>query len=221
MGNGRPESYYDNINPPSASYNGTNNRRFGPRNHSDPTLYGNNYSNNIHRGAYPSHGHQPSYETVGTASNGSHVTDPWGNSTDPSSENSSIDRAQPAAKTEPSDNYGFSGFGNGPQFQGPILEEHGLNLPSYGQPGYGQSQMLSSNANGYPYQGNDVHPHIPPHVPPHGAPISPPREKAPPRVPIKLGANDPSNRKDNSRGAKLDTEHDKRKSWIKKRFSRG
>ena len=119
------------------------------------------------------------------------------------------------SKTDPVDNYGFNGFGSGPQFPGPILEEHGLNLPSYGQPGYGRSHVVSSNNTGYPYQGNEVHPS----VPPHGAPIPPPKERVPPRVPIKLGVNESNN--GNYRGIKSESENDKRKSWIKKRFSRG
>lgn len=52
---------------------------------------------------YPVHGYHDSYETVGTGeSYGSHTTEPSGNSTDPSSENSSIDRMQRAAGKQPS-----------------------------------------------------------------------------------------------------------------------
>ena len=212
----RPDSYYENGTSPSTPYNGGGSRRFGPRNSSDPALYGNHYANSAHQGAYPTHGHQPSYETVATVSNGSHVTDPWGNSTDPSSENSSIDKVQSAPKPEPVDTYGFNGFGGSPQFQGPILEEHGLNSPSYGQPGYGQSQINNANANGFPYQGNGVYPS----VPLHGAPMPPPKERAPPRVPIKLGANNPSDKRGGYGGTTPAVENEKRKSWIK-RFSRG
>lgn len=43
------------------------------------------------QGVYPAHGYPQSFDTVATGnSNGS--SEPWGNSTDPSSENSSIDR---------------------------------------------------------------------------------------------------------------------------------
>lgn len=216
MGTGRPDSYYENGTSPSTPYNGGGSRRFGPRNNSDPALYGNNNANIAHQGAYPSHGHQPSYETVVTGSNGSHVTDAWGNSTDPSSENSSIDRVQPAPKSEPADTYGFNGFGGGPQFQGPILEEHGLNSPGYGQPGYGQSQMSNGNANGLPYQGNGVYPS----VPLHGAPMPPTKERAAPRAPIKLGANNRSDKRGDYSGMTPAAENEKRKSWIKKRFSK-
>jgi hypothetical protein len=71
---------------------------------------------------YPSHGYQQSYDTVTTASGtGSHGTEQWGNSTDPSSENSSLDRINQVAKPDLGEVYGFSGFGGAPQFQGPIL----------------------------------------------------------------------------------------------------
>ena len=213
MSNSRPESYYDNGTAPGTPYYGGGSRRFGPRNNSDPALYGNNI--NSQAGVYPSHVQQPSYDTVGTLSNGSHITDQWGNSTDPSSENSSIDRAQQASKSDVGEIYGFSGFGGGPHIQGPILEEHGQGAPGYGQPGYGQSQM--SNGNGYAFQGNSV----PPKVPAHGGPMPPPKESAPPRVPIRLGANNPGASRGASGGPPLPPKTEKRKSWLGKRFSRG
>lgn len=185
-----------------------NSRRFGPRNNSDPTLYG----HHGHQGIYSSHGQQPSYDTVGTASNQSHATDQWGNSTDPSSENSSVDKFQPGiAKQDLGETYGFTGFGAGPQLQGPILEELGQDAPSYGQPGYGLSQM--DNNNGYPYQGND----IPPAVPAHDVSKALPREVAP-GAPIKLGASSNSNY--NNTPPPVSSKHEKRKSWLGRRFSR-
>ena len=185
-----------------------NGRRFGPRNNSDPALYG----HNGHQGVYPSHGQQPSYDTVGTASNQSHVTDQWGNSTDPSSENSSVDKFQQGIpKQDLGETYGFNGFGAGPQLQGPILEELGHDAPSYGQPGYGQSQ--TDNTNGYPYQGND----IPPAVPAHGVPRPPPKEAAS-RAPIKLGAS--PNGSYNNAPPSVPSKREKRKSWLGRRFSK-
>lgn len=193
----RPDSIIDNYgNTPNQFGSG---RRFGPRNHSDPALYGHNNT----QGVYPSHGHQQSYDTVASASNGSHATDQWGNSTDPSSENSSIDRVHTAPKPDLGEAYGFNGFGGAPQIQGPILEEHGHGAPGYGHPGYGQSQAAAGN--GHPYQGN-------------GAPAPPshaPTKDAGPRVPIKLGSSAVGSRPPPT----VDT--DKRKSWLKRRFSRG
>lgn len=198
MSYSRPDSIIDNYgNVPNQYGSG---RRFGPRNHSDPALYGQNST----QGVYPSHGHQQSYDTVASASNGSHATDQWGNSTDPSSENSSIDRVQTVPKPDLGEAYGFNGFGGAPQIQGPILEEHGQGAPGYGHPGYGQSQVAAGN--GHPYQGNGA-PAPPPHAPP---------KDAGPRVPIKLGTSAAV-----SSRLPATVETDKRKSWLKRRFSKG
>lgn len=202
MSNSRPDSMIDNYgNLPSQYGSG---RRFGPRNHSDPALYGHNHS----QGVYPSHGHQQSYDTVASASNGSHATDQWGNSTDPSSENSSIDRVQTAPKPDLGESYGFNGFGGAPQFQGPILEEHGHGTPGYGHPGYGQSQVAAGN--GYPYQGNGA-PAPPLHAPP---------KDAGPRVPIKLGSSAVGGSPTVGSRPLSTIDTDKRKSWLKRRFSK-
>lgn len=202
MSHSRPDSMIDNYGNPPNQYGSS--RRFGPRNHSDPALYGHTSSQVV----YPSHGHQQSYDTVGSASNGSHATDQWGNSTDPSSENSSIDRVQTAPKPDLGEAYGFNGFGGAPQFQGPILEEHGQGTPGYGHPGYGQSQFAAGN--GHPYQGNEA-----PAPPPHA-----PTKDAGPRVPIKLGspAVTASSAGASRQPSTVDT--DKRKSWLRRRFSK-
>ena len=173
-----------------------------PRNDSDPALYG----QNSNQGVYPTHGYQQSYDTVTTASgSGSHGTDQWGNSTDPSSENSSLDRINQVIKPDLGEVYGFSGFGGAPQFQGPILEEHGHGNPAYGEPGYGQSSKgMGPASGGHPYRGsNGAPPPVPPHVPL--------KENAP-RVPIRLGSSSGNIRPDVG---------EKRKSWFKKRFSKG
>ena len=217
-GGSRPDSYVENYWPPSNhhgnrtppnQYSNGSGRRSVPRNQSDSAFYGGGSGNGI----YPAHGHQQSYDTVASASNGSHATDQWGNSTDPSSENSSIDRVQVPAKPDLGEAYGFNGFGGAPQFQGPILEEHGQGAPGYGQPGYGQDRTMAGNNSGFPYQGNAGPPPPPPHAP---------RNDNAPRVPIKLAAQQISNNSPavSSRvPPSVDTE--KRKSWLKKRFSRG
>ena len=199
----RPDSYIDNngtspLQPPHA-------RRFGPRVRSDPVMYGNNNPGPV----YPSHGHQQSYDTVISAvmsANGSGATDPWGNSTDPSSENSSIDKVPQGSKPDLNEAYGFNGFGGAPQFQGPILEEHGSESPAYGQPGYGQSHPGMASG-GLPFQGNEA-----------GAPAPPPhrvqRQEAP-RVPIKLG-----NSAIVTSSSPSITKSEKRKSWLQRRFSK-
>ena len=198
----RPDSYIDSYsNQPAQTTQG---RRFGPRNHSDPALYGHNS-----QGVYPSHGYQQSYDTV-TSGTGSHGTEPWGNSTDPSSENSSIDKIHQVPKPEAGENYGLTGFGGAPPLQGPILEEHNHDGPSYGHPGYGQSQKMPGA--GYPYQGNGAPPAPPPHALPRDQVI---------RAPIKLGSQSgtpASNETPHSVGRS--DAGDKRKSWLKRRFSR-
>ena len=206
MSAARPDSYIENHqNFPAHSQQS---RRSGPRTHSDPALYGNGHNNH---GVYPTHGYQQSYDTV-TSATPSHGTDPWGNSTDPSSENSSVDKIQQAPKPDLGETYGFNGFGPSPNFPGPILEEHGKNSPAYGQPGYAQSYSVPGA--GYAYQGNGKAP-----APPvHGYP----RENAP-RVPIKLGNPSPSPSQQyplpKSSQSIIET-GDKRKSWLKRRFSK-
>lgn len=80
---------------------------------------------------YP-HGHQASQDTMITGmTNGSDSTGPWANSTDPSSENSSIERGPSAQKPHgeyPPNGYGHNGYQNGyggGGFEGPIPEEGG------------------------------------------------------------------------------------------------
>jgi len=172
-----------------------------PRNDSDPALYG----QNSNQGVYPSHGYQQSYDTVTTASgSGSHGTDQWGNSTNPSSENSSLDRVNHVPKPDLGEVYGFSGFGGAPQFQGPILEEHGYGNPAYGEPGYGRvSNGMGPPTGGYLTRGGyGAPPSVPPHVP---------VKDNSPRVPITLG---------NSSTPVQPDVGEKRKSWLKRRFSR-
>lgn len=202
MSHSRPDSMIDNYGNLPNQYGSS--RRFGPRNHSDPALYGHTST----QGVYPSHGHQQSYDTVASASNGSHATDQWGNSTDPSSENSSIDRVQTAPKPDLGEAYGFNGFGGAPQFQGPILEEHGQGAPGYGHPGYGQSQFAAGN--GHPYQGNEA-----PAPPPHA-----PTKDAGPRVPIKLGSPAVTGSSAGASRQSSTVDTDKRKSWLRRRFSK-
>jgi len=192
--------------------------RYSQRLHSDPTL--NRYPTPQGQGVYPNPpqgqgvypnptpGYQQSRDTVQTErSNGSH-SDPWANSTDPSSENSSIERALPVQKPAQNlpngEDYGFSGFGGGPQFQGPILEEFGN----------GNDATHRSRNGGNP-AANGMH------FPQNAANIPPP---VPAKTgPIKLGGNYPEQPQPNG-GAQPNTlqrqNTDKRKSWFKRRFSK-
>jgi len=156
-GNGgmsRPGSYYDNLNGPS---NGPSNgyyptRARYPRTATEPV-----YNNGT--GVYPTHGHQQSYETVTTASGSGSSGEALGYSTDPSSENSSIDRIQPAEMNR------YNGAPKPPM--------HNLNFHGYG-PNTGEAPMMSG---GYPGQNGGPPP------PPQKDAMSAPR------VPIKLGSS--------------------------------
>jgi hypothetical protein len=131
-------------------------------------------------------------------SNGSH-SEPY--STDPSSENSSIERGGPVKQPDRDlgEQYGFSGFGGGPQ---PILEEYG-------------------NRQGYP--GNAIfqqqHSNLPPPLP--AKTNAPPANN--PNV-IKLsnsqGQGAPAVGGDRPNVLSRKSTEDKRKSWFKKRFSK-
>lgn len=148
-----------------------------------------------HGGVYPIPGNQPSYETVATAS-GSGISDPAGYQTDPSSENSSVDRIASLPVKEPGESYGFNGFGANPQYPPP-----GSSLK---EQQYGASSQ-QSQANGY---GNQAPPAVP-----HKASAA--------RVPIKLGKSN-----SNGNAGPPPTEYqrpaaEKRKSWFGKRFSKG
>lgn len=196
----RPDSFIDSYAANSGQYPGS--RRLSQRLHSDPTSPGQS-----NPPGFPSHSYQQSLDASGSSSaNESHGTDQWGNFTDPSSENSSIDKVQQAPKPDLAEIYGFSGFGGAPQFQGPILEERGQSGSTYGQLGYGRSQGTPRSGN--PYSGKEAAKEVlPPPPPPHA-----PSKENSPRVPIKLG-NSPLS-------ANVSPGSDKRKSWLKRRFSK-
>ncbi|KAM3089151.1 hypothetical protein ACMFMG_000765 [Clarireedia jacksonii] len=130
-GMGRPDSYYngnngiDNSGGPGNGYHP--NRTRYPRTASEPHF--NSGGNSV----YPSSGVQHSYETVTTASGSGSSADPAGYSTDPSSENSSVDRIHAPQQKEPIETYGFNGFGNNPQYLPP---GSGINDQQRPQPGY-------------------------------------------------------------------------------------
>ena len=157
-GTTRPDSYYhgnDNGRPSNGpGYYNPSRARY-PRTASEP------HFNNGH-GVYPGPGNQHSYETVTTASGSGSSPDTIGYSTDPSSENSSVDRIVPPQHKEPSDNYGFNGFGGNPSIQ---------------PPGYNINEQYSGS-NGAQQQN-------------YGQPSPLPRKEAPvSRAPIKLGAGE-------------------------------
>lgn len=161
---------------------------------SSPMLSGPNAEN-----VYPSHGHQPSYDTI-TSGGVSYGTDTRGNSTDPSSQNSSVDRfpMRPDEQHSGGNNQGI-GYSNGPY--SPV------------SPFYTSEQSFWKGANGRPQA-------------PYGrteysnggvtdnkiqSPSVPQKENLPP-APIKLDT-----------GIDVETRPTppaKRQSWLKRRFSK-
>jgi hypothetical protein len=169
-----------------------------------PDPYSNRYTPPSGAPVYPHQGYQQSSrDTFGTGESGSQ-SEPWANSTDPSSENSSLDR-HPAAPVKPpqpelGEQYGFNGFGNDP-----ILEENGgFASNPYGRP----PPRQQSNGNGYHNRGpaGDAPPAPPPHSNSSG-PLKNTSGNAPSGVRGKLQRAPSSN--------------EKRVSWLKKRFSKG
>jgi hypothetical protein len=193
----RPDSYYESNGNHYGNYGQSNgyqpSRARFPRTASEPAFNNGN-------GLYPANGQQRSYETVTAPGSGS-SGEAAGYSTDPSSENSSLDRIQTMQKAEPVDNYGFNGFDSSQQ---PQLRQIGPN--SYG--GYPGQQAEMPAINGYQGQGNGM----PPLVPRKGI------QGAPPRVPIKLGTSAGGGNPGTYEAPKPVNE--KRKSWFGKRFSR-
>ncbi|KAK3719066.1 hypothetical protein LTR37_004630 [Vermiconidia calcicola] len=124
--------YYGGQNGHGSNGGPPSRMRYGNRMQSDPQFYGQQRSQ-------PQHAYHQSHDTVNTA-NGSDSTGPWANSTDPSSENSSLDRVNAMNKPQPD---GYGGYGpNG--YNGPIQEEQGQSgeINGYGQQGgYPQQQQ--------------------------------------------------------------------------------
>lgn len=148
----RPDSYVENNYGGSQHYsphylynqyggrrprqNGRMNSEYG---------YGGNAAN-----FYPQHSYQRSNDNM-TAGSGSNNTDQWGNSTDPSSVNSSMDRLQQQLQNgqkqeSPQETYGFSGFGDSPHLD-TSFQQHAPTPPPHG----GQN-MYTNGANGYSQQ---------------------------------------------------------------------
>jgi hypothetical protein len=173
--------------------------RYGNRMQSDPG-WNNRQSSHMGHNVYPINGLQQSRDTVNTnGSNGSHSDGPYSN--DPSSDNSSFERAVPVQRPQPppqqdlGQQYGFNGFGQG------------HHMDTYGQG--------PSNGNAYlPPLQNGM----------QNGPPPPPKHVTQP-VPIKLNSSGASPPADAGRGNVLTKNgggggEDKRRSWFKRRFSK-
>ena len=166
------------------------------------------------QGVYPTHGYQQSRDTVNTRGSNGSQSEPWTYSTDPSSENSSIERNTPVTKPDFGEQYGFAGFGGTPQFQGPVLKEYENN----NEVSYRQQNGAGPSSNGVnlPQRRN-------------GADVPPP-------VPVKLQSSKNSNviklsgdysqplgqssGNAQTRPIMRSNTGEKKKSWFKRRFSK-
>jgi len=136
---------------------------------------------------YPHHGYQQSQDTMHTGvTNGSDSTGPWASGTDPSSENSSIDRNMAGGNgngKQPAESYGYNGYSNG--------YSNGY-ANGYASPPIAEEQGAGG----------------------HGGPVQAP---PPARQPISLGSSAPGG----SLPSTTRAEPEKKKGWLKKRFSKG
>lgn len=175
--------------------------RYNPnRMQSDPGW--NRYSNG--HNVYPSQGHQQPRDTVVAGGSNGSLSEP--HSADPSSENSSIERGYPVNKPDMGEQYGFSGFGGGPQ---PILEEYG-------------NDAGPSNNGYFPPQHNAGN--VPPPVPMKTAGPPPPPAHNPNMIKLtnSQGQGPPpaNGGRPNVLSRKSTEASDKRRSWFKRRFSK-
>ncbi|GME66376.1 Transcription factor [Neofusicoccum parvum] len=143
------------------------------------------------QGMYPGHSYQQSRDTVNTGYSNS-SGEPWGNSTDPSSENSSIERMPAQKQPDLGEQYGFNGFGGNP-----IAEEYDYNNNEYDQQNYAPAPAVG---NGAYYNQNQGAPPVPSKM--GDGPPQQPITAAPARRPVMNG------------------DGEKRKSWFKRRFSK-
>ena len=165
---------------------------------------------------YPNNTYRESPDTVYTReSNGSQSTEPWTNSTDPSSENSSVDRTQYAQKVD-HDAYGAAYSHRSPR-HGAIHEyhEHEQYAPSEDPPFSHPSHIPTQQQ--YSYNQNGKGSMGPPPVPMHaaGAPAQIRQGNS-----MLNGPTAPSEATGMPKLQKIPSEG-KRKSWLKRRFSKG
>lgn len=165
-------------------------------------MYGQNYGQNGYApNGHFQNGYHKSYENVTAASGSGSNTDQWGNSTDPSSVNSSIDQFQQQQHIQRmeeramAENYGFQGFGPGPNLEGQAMS-------GAAGPGPGRINLSKDLPAIDPTAGGPV-----------GGPVrGPPAATAAPMTHRHL-------RKATNASEASET-NTKRKSWFKRRFSK-
>ncbi|KAL4818137.1 hypothetical protein BDW67DRAFT_22611 [Aspergillus spinulosporus] len=209
----RPNSYMDNGNgyynnggPPESYYpynqNGGRRPRQYPRGHSEQPSYSSQPSG-YNQNAYAQSGYFKSSDnvTVATPSGSGSTPDQWANSTDPSSINSSLDQFQQQQQQQQqqqertiADNYGFQGFGAGPNIN---------------------DETFAPNVAGKAPYGQDS-PAKPAHDPNAGGPVGGPQN------PQLVAGRRHLQRKSQQQSVSSDTGDNgtKRKSWFKRTFSK-
>lgn len=218
-GGSNRDSYAENGNGTYSSPQASSGRyRYNNRQASDPTL--NRYGNPT-AGIYPAPGYQQSRDTVNTGVTGGSGgsgsgSDPWVSGTDPtSSENSSIDKVNPAPRQEYDGQYGYQNYGANPTFRNPIMEEGG-----YGQQFYNEN--MGGN-NGYFSQNPaDLPPVPPPKMDVAPLPRKPMRLDSAPAAPT-VGSGvlgSAGSHKLQRQSTLRKQESTKRKSWLARRFSK-
>lgn len=204
--------YYGNSGRGRQSYfeggQSRRNNNFGPRQHSDLAL--SRFSTAPGQGPYSSPSYGMTRDTLNTGGSNGSNSDQWNNSTDPSSDNSSIERV----KTD-----GFEHPHGTAQSREPISEEGHY---TYGQPGYNPNHMAGPFTPGA-YNGQQF----------NGGPVVPPKTgPSAPRQVIRLGeggnapmytAGGPSAYSQAPKAASsrpVMQEEPRRKSWLKRTFSK-
>lgn len=178
-------------------------------------------------GVYPGPSYRESYDTVNTGGSSGSPSDPWGNSTDPSSENSSLDRTHNGngnGKMVYNDAYGSP---HGMPMRDAIKEEYGYDGHDYPAGQQWQPPAQGAYRNG-PAAFADRTSMAPPPPPKHQIP-----QQQSTRQPIPLGrVSTAGSGPAPSSGARLSKSTsnrpqiqqqqngEKRKSWLSRRFSR-
>lgn len=171
--------------------------RFGNRQHSDPAL--NRF--NDRNGVYPQPTYGQSSATVNTGGSNGSASDQWHPSTDPSSENSSIDRA---AKGDGRDQQAH---------RDPISEEGHYTYDNLNGGGYNPGYMGAPGMNGPPAPTPKTG--APPLAPRHVIKLGTGESSASSGAPISLGSSS-----GNVRPVLSSPTQEKRGSWLKRRFSK-
>jgi hypothetical protein len=186
----RPESYVENGQGPNQYYGNRGVRNSGYGFNGDPSS--------------PTHSHQVSYDTMTSGSEENTKT------TNPSSLDSSSDHIQPYRKP------GENGY------EGPQMTSYGSNAANSTITPYGRPPQFMQNGseNGNPFMQNfNALPNGHGPLQNGNGPFIPPPANNP-RVPIKLNSSSMTSEQLAAEAAAISAPKEKRKSWIKRRFSR-